>query len=84
MEMNMPDKCLQSFANAHWGVRKSARHRLSALAEGIKMHALAAVACMLPSAALASDPTALYYFMAMQGFSWIWPFVLPLFYPIIA
>lgn len=46
----------------------------------MKKHALAGVAWLLPSTALASDPTALYYFFALQGFSWVWPFILPLFY----
>ncbi|MGB5339625.1 MAG: hypothetical protein WBO06_11085 [Gammaproteobacteria bacterium] len=50
------------------------------MGENMIKQTVVAVACVLPSAAFASDPTALYYFMALQGFSWIWPFVLPLFF----
>jgi len=37
----------------------------------------AVVAGALPSGALASDPTPLYYFAAIQGLTWVWPFILP-------
>ena len=35
---------------------------------------------LFPASALASDPTALYYFMAYQALSYTWPFLLPLFF----
>ena len=41
---------------------------------------IAAVGLLLPSAAMASNPMILFYIMGLQAFSWIWPFVLPLFY----
>jgi predicted membrane-bound dolichyl-phosphate-mannose-protein mannosyltransferase len=47
------------------------------LGEGMKKLALAVVAGALSSEAFASDPTALYYFAAFQGLTWVWPFILP-------
>ena len=37
----------------------------------------AVVAGAPPSGALASDQTPLYYFAALQGLTWVWPFILP-------
>ena len=34
--------------------------------------------CLIPVTAFASDPTALYYYLALQIFCFVWPFLIPL------